>query len=114
LAVHGHVAIEDDDRVGGGVAVGAGSRTGPVANHVVLGTGPRVVVEEIELEGPVVGWLLGGVQRDRTQIRMDDGTSHGIHHYRVVAGPSSVGARTPSADAGAKQAPGVAAAHSVS
>jgi hypothetical protein len=24
------------------------------------------VVEEIELEGPVVGWLLGGVQRDRT------------------------------------------------
>ena len=76
LAVNHHLAVEDDDRVGGGVAVGAGSRTGSIADDVVLGAGSLVVVEQLQLERLVVRGLLGRAERDRVQVRMDDGSSH--------------------------------------
>jgi hypothetical protein len=59
LAVNRHVAVEDDDRVCRGMAVRASSRTGSIPNDVVLGAGALVVVEELQLERPIVRGLLG-------------------------------------------------------
>ena len=75
-AVNHHVAVQHDDRVGGGVAVTAGFRTGSIADDVVLGAGVLVVVEEFQFERAVVRRLFGGAKRDRVQVGMDDWSTH--------------------------------------
>ena len=56
-------------------------------NDVMLGAGPLVEVEQLQLERPVVRRLLSGTERNRVQVRMDDGTSHVLHLARC-SGPS--------------------------
>jgi hypothetical protein len=90
LAINHHLAVEDDDRVGGGVAVGAGSRTGSITDDVVLGAGSLVVVEQLQLERLVVRGLLGRAERDRVQVRMDDASCHAFHLARC--GPVQISA----------------------
>ena len=82
LAVNHHVTVEDDDGVGGGVAVGAGSRARSIADDVVLGARSLVVVEQLQLERLVVRGLLGRAERDLVQVRVDDGFGHDVHPAR--------------------------------
>ena len=76
LAINSHVAVEDDDRVGRGVAMWSSSRAGSIWNDVVLSAGALVLMEQLQLERPVVRGLLRGAERDRGQVCMNDGFSH--------------------------------------